>query len=176
VRGTKLHAEAASLAALDDDRNTSFCHAIPQPGATITPSVRQRRMRLCVERIECGVMGVTEGGEVKHELSGPHCSGKRLQISHLEASGLKRHVVVYKPGTKSGVNAITSIRDSKHQLCLRQFLLPPCVRSVCLGGLNPLHSEFCRELGPHSADSQEPLGDSRPQALFICRPAIPARG
>jgi hypothetical protein len=33
VRGTKLHAEAASLAALNDDRNTSFCHAIPQLGA-----------------------------------------------------------------------------------------------------------------------------------------------
>jgi hypothetical protein len=30
VRGTKLHAEAAGLAALDDDRNTSFCHESPQ--------------------------------------------------------------------------------------------------------------------------------------------------
>jgi hypothetical protein len=33
MRGAKLHAEAASFAALHDDRNTSFCHAIPQIGA-----------------------------------------------------------------------------------------------------------------------------------------------
>jgi hypothetical protein len=30
MRGTKLHAKAAGLAALHDDRNTSFCHEIPQ--------------------------------------------------------------------------------------------------------------------------------------------------
>ncbi len=40
VRGTKLHAEAARLAALHDDRNTSFCHAIPQLGATCTPEIQ----------------------------------------------------------------------------------------------------------------------------------------
>src|ERR1700686_549058 len=30
VRGAKLHAKAAGLAALNDDRNTSLCHEIPQ--------------------------------------------------------------------------------------------------------------------------------------------------
>jgi hypothetical protein len=30
VGGTELHAKATGLAALDDDRNTSFCHEIPQ--------------------------------------------------------------------------------------------------------------------------------------------------
>jgi hypothetical protein len=29
VRGTKLHAKPASLAALNNDRNTSFCHENP---------------------------------------------------------------------------------------------------------------------------------------------------
>jgi hypothetical protein len=33
VGGTKLHTEAAGLAALDDNRNTSFCHGISTLGA-----------------------------------------------------------------------------------------------------------------------------------------------
>jgi len=37
MRGTELHTKATSLAALDDDRNTSFCHEIPQLGVTTTP-------------------------------------------------------------------------------------------------------------------------------------------
>jgi uncharacterized protein Veg len=44
VRGTELHAETASLAALYDDRNTTFCHESPQRGVTITPVVQLRRM------------------------------------------------------------------------------------------------------------------------------------
>jgi hypothetical protein len=43
VRGTKLHAETASFAALYDDGNASFSHLIPQLGSTITPGVRRRR-------------------------------------------------------------------------------------------------------------------------------------
>src|SRR6266567_3499611 len=31
VRGTKLHAKTTGFAALNDDRNTSFCHKIPEP-------------------------------------------------------------------------------------------------------------------------------------------------
>jgi hypothetical protein len=34
VRRTKLHAKATSFAALNDDRNTSFCHENPQLGVT----------------------------------------------------------------------------------------------------------------------------------------------
>ena len=37
VRGTELHAKATCLAALDDDRNASFCHESPQLGVPITP-------------------------------------------------------------------------------------------------------------------------------------------
>ncbi len=39
MRGTKLHAKAASLAALNDDGNASLCHENPQLGVTITPGV-----------------------------------------------------------------------------------------------------------------------------------------
>jgi hypothetical protein len=37
VRRTKLHAKPTGLTPLNDDRNTSFCHEIPQLGVTITP-------------------------------------------------------------------------------------------------------------------------------------------
>jgi hypothetical protein len=44
MRGTKLDAKATGFAALDDDRNTSFCHENPQLGVTITPGFLQRRI------------------------------------------------------------------------------------------------------------------------------------
>jgi hypothetical protein len=44
MRGTKLDAKATGFAALDDDRNTSFCHENPQLGVTITPGFQLRRM------------------------------------------------------------------------------------------------------------------------------------
>jgi hypothetical protein len=39
VGRTKLHAEPTGLTPLNHDRNTSFCHEIPQLGVTITPGI-----------------------------------------------------------------------------------------------------------------------------------------
>ena len=41
VRGTELHAKATGFAALDHNRNTSFCHESPQFGYS---EVQRRRM------------------------------------------------------------------------------------------------------------------------------------
>ena len=41
---TKLHAKATGFAALNDDRNTSFCHENPQLGATMAPVFQLRRI------------------------------------------------------------------------------------------------------------------------------------
>jgi hypothetical protein len=67
VRGTKLHAEAASLAALHDNRNTSFCHISPS-WSEITPGVQQRRMGLCPAIAIDGVIAVTSRREEEHDV------------------------------------------------------------------------------------------------------------
>lgn len=44
VRGTELHTKATGLAPLNDDRNPSFCHEIPQPNHDDHCEIQSRRM------------------------------------------------------------------------------------------------------------------------------------
>jgi hypothetical protein len=67
MRRTELHAKATGFAALDDDRNTSFCHEIPQIGAAITPKFNCGGCDYGGKKPAEGVMVVTQSGEGEHD-------------------------------------------------------------------------------------------------------------
>jgi hypothetical protein len=76
MRGTEFHAEAASLAALNDDRNASFWHLIPQlksDDLTITPGNSVGR-DYAWNHIQNGVMAVTKQSEEEHQAVFPSYS------------------------------------------------------------------------------------------------------
>ena len=85
VRGTEFHAKAASFATLDDDRNTSFCHEIPQLGSE--DSVRAFKYAGCdyaASGREIGVMVITDCGEAEHDAAAGNLpqaiTGQRLTM------------------------------------------------------------------------------------------------
>lgn len=59
MRGTELHAKTAGFAALDNDRNTSFCHANPQRGVTHHSGVDNTQAALWFGPSKDGVIVVT---------------------------------------------------------------------------------------------------------------------
>jgi hypothetical protein len=67
VRGTEFHAKATCFAALDDDRNTSFCHESPQTGAATAPKINRGGCDYAWKERAGGVMVVTEYREAEHE-------------------------------------------------------------------------------------------------------------
>ena len=62
--GTELHAKAAGLTALNDDRNASFSHRNPH-GVMATPELK---LNYAAEWYHGGVTRVTDGGEVGHRM------------------------------------------------------------------------------------------------------------
>jgi hypothetical protein len=68
MSGTKLHAKATGLAALHDNRNTSFCHEIPQRQSD--DSLREFNnagFDYAVRPVAGGVTSITERREVRHD-------------------------------------------------------------------------------------------------------------
>ena len=69
MRGTEFHAEAASLAALNDDRNASFWHLIPQLKSDDMTSLQVTSVGrdYAWNHIQNGVMAVTKQSEEEHD-------------------------------------------------------------------------------------------------------------
>jgi hypothetical protein len=70
--GTKLHAEAAGFAALDDDGNTSFCHGISTLRAVKLP---ESECDYALRGLQPGVTAVTDVGEDAHTSSNGFAPG-----------------------------------------------------------------------------------------------------
>jgi len=60
VRGTKLHAKATGLAALDDDGNASFCHESTPAKSNVTPMFNCGGCDYAGKGCWDGVMVITE--------------------------------------------------------------------------------------------------------------------
>jgi len=64
MRWTEFHAKAAGFAALNNDRNTSFCHEIPQRKSNDHSQVG---LDYRVGPLQVGVTGITLPSEVEHQ-------------------------------------------------------------------------------------------------------------
>ncbi len=81
VRGTELHAKATGFAALNDDRNTSFCHESTPARNNHHSDFNCGGCDYAWEEWRDGVMAVTLRREAKHERRKGSLSCKLLIMS-----------------------------------------------------------------------------------------------